>query len=101
MRDIIETRDLKLSDLPRINANWDRISSFALTWDPKIELRKDHQYRFSLYQVPSKNSTIVEFRAYIYHQQRSWNHQSREPDTKSLQEIHQAIELLRNKLQEK
>ena len=100
MRDIIETKNLKLSDLPRKNANRDRISSFALTWDPKVEI-KDDKYQFSLNHIPNENSTILEIRAYIYHQQRSWNHQSGEIDSKSLREIHQAIELLRSKLQEK
>ena len=95
---IIETRDLKVLDLPRKNASWDRISSFALTWDPKIELLKDNDYQIPLNHLPSKTSTIEEIRAYIYHQQRSWNHQNREPDTKSLQEIHQVMELLRKKL---
>ena len=97
---IIETRDLKIGDLPRKNANWDRISSFALSWDPKVEI-KDEKHQFSLNHIPNENSTIMEIRAYLYHQQRSWNHQSREIDSKSLREIHQAIELLRSKLQEK
>ena len=96
---IIETRDLKIGDLPRKNANWDLISSFALSWDPKVEI-KDEKYQFSLNHIPNENSTTMEIRAYIYHQQRLWNHQNREIDSKSLQEIHQAIELLRSKLQE-
>jgi hypothetical protein len=100
MNKIISTKDLTISDLPRKNANWDRISSFALTWDPKVELI-DKQYHFSLNHLPNEGSSIIEIRAYIYQQQRSWNHQSREPDSKSLQKIHQAIELLRNKIQEK
>ena len=90
MMKIIETKDLKISDLPRKNANW----------DPKVEI-KGENHQFSLNHIPNDNSTIVEFRAYIYHQQRSWNHQNHEIDSKSLQEIHQAIELLRSKLQEK
>ena len=97
---IIATKDLKLSDLPRKNANWDIISSFALSWDPKVEI-KDEKHQFSLDHLPNENSTIMEIRVYIYDQQRSWNHRTGEIDSKSLREIHQAIELLRSKLQEK
>ena len=99
---IIATKDLKLSDLPRKDANWDLFTSFALTFDPRIEL-EDGNFPFSTYsieQTPTEDSMISEIRLYLYSQQRWWNHQTHEIDAKSLSKIHNVIEILRNKLKQ-
>ncbi|SRR5258705_341209 len=100
---IIETKNLELSDLPRINANWEKFSLFALSWDPKTELvvGKFPYATYSIDQRPNEDSSILEIRAYLYARQRWWNNQTHEIDAKSFYEIHKIIEILRNKLQPK
>jgi hypothetical protein len=103
MRKIIETKNLQANDLPRRHANWDRFSEFALTFDPTVEL-ENGKFPFSTYsieQTPTENSTILEIRLYLYAQQRWWNNRADDIDDESFAQIHQIIELLRNKLQTK
>lgn len=97
----INSRDLKLSDLPEPNIDWHQFSLFALSWNPSDEL-KDGQFAYSLdmlLQTPTEESSIPEIRHYLYLQQRWWNNRTEDIDNESFQQIREIVELLRKKLQ--
>lgn len=98
----IYSRDLKVSDLPEPYTSWHQFCLFALTWDPIIELEDGQSpYSFNIVkQYPTESSTITEIRWYLYIMQRGWNHIGRDVDDTSFSKIHEAIELLRRKLQQ-
>ena len=99
----IHTKDLTAADLPAPRPGWSQFTSFALSWDPSVELEdgKSAYVIERFRQAPTNNSTILEIRWYLFLQQRGWRERSDEIDVKSQDGIDQAIELLRKKLQAK
>jgi len=97
---IIATKDLRAHHLPPLNADWNQISDFVLSFNPNDEI-ENWRFPFSAFpidQTPNKDSSILEIRNYLYTQQRWWNNKTIEIDDASLNKIHQAIELLRTRL---
>lgn len=96
MPPIIQTGELKISDLPPINASWQQIASFALTFDPK----EIGYYGEDAAQLSNAKSTsgLAELRAHLYVEQRRWNHFGKEPDSGTLEQLRNVLEWLRARL---
>ena len=82
-RKIIKTTDLTLTDIPLPDADWHKISLFAISFDIQAEMEGSNV--FPDIRSFSDSSSILELRAYIYLQQRWWNNRSVPIDEKSLQ----------------
>lgn len=95
-RKIIPSGRLRVSDVPPPGAQWHRISSFALTYDPH-EMGDYGQYAGNLDRA-SSGSSLSELRAHLYVEQRRWNHFGRDPDDTTMKKIQEIIALIRQKL---
>jgi len=95
-RIIRRTENLKISDLPSVDASWDQLSEFALNFDPVLEIGKwtwsKDLLRFS------NSSSVKELRAYLYFMQRVWHDGPHEVTESSLDEMRSAVLLIRSKL---
>lgn len=98
-RKIILTKDLTIQDLPSINADWDQLTDFALSFDPVLEIG---EWTWSTDLVLFSNSSNVrEIRSYIYFMQRYWNSRTQEISESALDEMRSAVLLIRSKLLDK
>lgn len=98
-RKIIQTEDLTIQDLPTANADWNRLSEFALSFDPMLEIG---EWTWSTDLVLFSNSSNVrEIRSYIYFMQRYWNTRTQEISESALDEMRSAVLLIRSKLLDK
>jgi hypothetical protein len=94
----IPTRSLKLSDVPDEASSWSTIGRFALTFDPA---EKD-PYRLEVQGLATlpADSSLVLLRAYLFLEQRRWNHFGREPDVSTMSAVRRIVTLIREKLSE-
>jgi len=95
-RNIRRSENLKISDLPSVDASWNQLSEFALTFDPVLEIGKWTWSSDLL--LFSNSSNIKELRAYLYSMQRVWHDGPHEITDSSLDEMRSAVLLIRSKL---
>ena len=102
----IPTTALTLLDVPEGSASWSgddatapwkTISKFALTFDP-AEHDPYHLAPSGLSGVTPETSLVL-LRAYLFFEQRRWNHFGRPIDEKSLAEVRRLVALIRSKLE--
>ena len=93
----IKTTDLKIKDVPDKNANWNEISKFALSFNPKEELGTEEIYSHSRMSF-DRNSSLQELRTSLFLLQRWWNNRSEIIDQKTLETIRDLLKLIRAKL---
>ena len=94
----IPTKSLKLSVVPNESGPWPTIGRFALTFDP-AEKNPYHLEVQDLATLPA-GSSLVQLRAYLFLEQRRWNHFGREPDANTISAIRRVVALIRTKLSE-
>ena len=94
----IPNESLKVEQVPPDNADWSEIQTFALTYDGYTE--------FGSVAVIGKlankrcPSTLTEYRACLFFEQRRWRHFAEEPDPESLTYIRRLVAGIRQHLQE-
>jgi len=93
---IITSEALKASDLPPPMTSWQKLTQFALTFDPK-EIG-DYAGKSAALGNATEDCTVAELRAHLFVEQRRWNHFGRPPDQEVLQSLNQLIDWLRGKL---
>ncbi len=100
---IIKTSELKVSDLPKVNARWHLIGAFALTFDylseigSKVSYGGDTALTLNLSQT---ETDPVKIREFLFLTQRIHNHGPTEPNLAEIQEIWRVVErLLSNSIQ--
>lgn len=93
---IISSAALRLSDLPPVGTSWQKVSMFALTFDPR-EL-EGYGGKVEDPSDAAKMRKIAELRAQLYAEQRRWNHYGRPPDSVAFESLKRVLELLREKL---
>lgn len=91
----IATENLRYSELPQGRMNWEKFSSFALTFDPRKENLNPDELAQIGEKVPSANHNIKVLRAFLYNWQRIWNNHTTEPPTSFFVEVSAVIELIR------
>jgi len=96
MSKIIKTEKITQSDLPTVNASWDEITEFALSFDSQLELGTTDIYKISITKF-NEESTIQELRLSLFLWQRFWNSRLSEIDTEGLSNLRKIIELIRLK----
>jgi hypothetical protein len=75
--DQIPNETLKLSDVPSTDADWDTISSFALTY-PGYEI---HGFAgCAKFANEGQDGSIDQLRAALFFEQRRWRHFGDDPD---------------------
>jgi hypothetical protein len=94
----IESRDLKLTDVPGVDAEWSDIVRFALTWD---FTKRYPRYRPEEqgWELVGELWSIDSLRARLFFEQRRWNHFGRLPDERTLAEIRRLVGLIRRKVE--
>jgi hypothetical protein len=92
---IITSLELKASDLPPPNTSWQKLSQFALTFDPR-EIGTYAEKSADLGNA-AESRAISELRAHLFVEQRRWNHFGRQPDLKTFELLKQVLEWLRRK----
>jgi len=96
MNNVISSKDLKIDDLPSVDAEWQEISKFALTYD---HAESGESFRVSIdSNQETNNLSISELREILYLQQRYWNYHSEEPDKESMKGIRNIILVLHEKI---
>ena len=94
---IIPTQSVDIQDVPVPGDKWEKLSLFALTFDP-LEMGTYGQRAADLNNA-SSNSSISELRAHLYVEQRRWNHFCREPDNLTMLRLRQVVGFIRQKLE--
>lgn len=89
----IYTKNLKMSDVPGEHASWKEITTFALTFDPKE--RDPYHLPDRNLQLLTNATGLIELRAYLFFEQRRWNHFGRMPDDQTMEGIKHLISLIR------
>lgn len=97
MRNIIKTDELTIDDIPSDSASWNEIVSFALTFDPMLELGTTDIYKPQFIEFDERSS-LQELRRSAFLWQRAWNHVSKEIDEKGLETFKHLFTLMRKKL---
>jgi hypothetical protein len=97
MRRIILTKDLKFENVPDSNSTWDQISTFALSFDPTLELEDKNIYSYEK-MIFNESSTLMELRLSLFLTQRWWNNRSDDIDEESLENVRNLLMLLRKRL---
>jgi hypothetical protein len=95
-RNIRRTENLKISDLPSVDASWDQLSEFALTFDPVLEIGRWIWSKNLL--LFNNSSSVKELRTYLYFTQRVWHDGPHEITESSLDEMRSSVLLIRSKL---
>ncbi|MUZ83936.1 hypothetical protein GOZ93_17030 [Agrobacterium vitis] len=91
----IKSSDLKKNDIPITCKDWHRFSLFALSFDT-TELNPMIIDEDELTSLGDKLS-VEQIRAFLYLQQRRWNHFGRLPDEDVIDEINKLLIILINK----
>jgi hypothetical protein len=95
---LIPTEDLQSSDLPRGRMNWNKFSSFALTFDPKAEHLTVDELTAIGEKIPSIKHNVKVLRAFLYNWQRIWNNTTEEAPASFFIKVQAVVELIREKL---
>ncbi len=95
----IKSNELKATDLPALNAKWEKIIKFASTFDLQNEykaIRKESAIS-SVFDVDASNN-IVELRCALHSEWRRYNHVGDFITEGTLERAQELIEFLREKL---
>lgn len=97
-REIIPTHKLTLNMIPSPEEDINIIFKFATTFDlgeidGKYELKSNPNF-------DTENFSLEELRAYLYTEQRTWNHFMRDPSEKAKNKISKIISLMRTILKD-
>ena len=92
----IDTENLVVHDLPKERASWSSVADFASTYALDKE-KATGRCPSGVGDVDS-SASIQELRIALYSEWRRWNHFNQEPDTPTMKEIWDVIELIRGKL---
>jgi hypothetical protein len=96
--ELIATGDLEFSDLPCGRMNWNKFSSFALTFDPKKEHLTADDLAAVGEKIPSARHNVKVLRAILYNWQRIWNNTTEEPPASFFIKVNDVVELMKNKI---
>jgi len=98
MHKYIKSNELKTEDFPDIEImGWDEITTFALTFNPEIELGTSGIYEMSNTKF-DEHSTIQELRRCLFLKQRWWNNRLTNIDQSGLREMREIIRLIKLKI---
>jgi len=98
----ISNEELKPEHLPTIEAEWDDIALFALSFDAYkhfgsyedcTRVANDYLKMFGIDR--SLPLTLTEARACLFFEQRRWHHFGRDPDEEAMSYIHALLEAIR------
>ena len=79
----IDSKDLKLKDIPKPYSDYYDLSIFALTFDVRAETKNypsSYYYKGEDINNAGEHSTISELRYHLFVEQRKWNHRCCDPD---------------------
>jgi hypothetical protein len=96
MRVLIRTEELNINHVPELNAGWNEISIFALSFDPMAELGTNDIYKVEFGKF-NEESSLQELRTSLFLLQRAWNHRGHIDDA-GLEELRKLLFLIRKKL---
>ena len=95
----IRTSQLKISDVPDSNSNWNEIARFALSFAPIEELGTEDIYTHPKMTMDfDENSSLIDLRTSLFFMQRFWNNRSVEIDEKNIKKAKDLVELIRKNL---
>lgn len=97
----ITTGDLQLSDIPRGRINWEKFSTFALTFDPLFENFTTDELSYIAEAAPRPSHDIKILRAFLYNWQRIWNNKTYEAPSEFYVKVQEVLEWIRAALLEK
>jgi hypothetical protein len=97
MREIIKTNELTIKDIPNDDADLSEIFSFALSFDPKLELGTTDIYKIQYFGFDERYS-LQELRRSLFLWQRALNWRSGDVEENDLQTYRRLSALIRNKL---
>lgn len=100
----IPSANLRISDIPSPRAKLEIIMSFALTFDPLVEVSEGQKMPTfnDGFEITLNNLSIYNFselRYMLYFEQRRWNHLGRKPDSKTEDGIRQIVAQLIQKVE--
>jgi hypothetical protein len=78
--------------------NWNKFSSFALTFDPKKEHLTADDLAAVGEKIPSARHNVKVLRAILYNWQRIWNNTTEEPPASFFIKVNDVVELMKNKI---
>jgi hypothetical protein len=97
----IATNDLQLSDIPGGRINWEKFSTFALTFDPLFENLTTDELSHLAEAAPRPSHDIKVLRAFLYNWQRIWNNKTYEAPSDFYVKVQEVLEWIRAALLEK
>jgi hypothetical protein len=97
MRKLIKTSELSINDIPSAVADWDEISTFALTFDPFLELGTTDIYKMDFINF-DESSSVPQLRTSLFLWQRSWNNRSRNIYDEGLENLKKILVLMKQTL---
>ena len=87
---MIPSVKLAMRDIPKQNAVWSKIISFALSFDLTEIEKSDLSIESNLDTL-----TISDLRFILYIEQRRFNHFGREPNEETMRKIYRILDLIR------
>ena len=94
---VIATADMRLGDVPPVDASYDVISRFALTFDP----REAKSFESLNSRTLPLSADLQQLRYHLYVEQRRWNHRCQFPDARTVIYIKDVLMRIREMLAEK
>lgn len=92
----IANKDLTLADIPSLDAAWEELGEFALTFDG-YEVWGSFEKCADIANSQRQES-LTDLRTCLFFEQRRWRHFGEEPDEKAMRYLRGVVEKIRSRV---